>query len=163
MNIIHNIVISIEYIVLIKNTPGRFGYVVDHPPAFGQHVPELGKVRVQENDLSRPAAPRRFPGLRLSSSRPASWRAGRLPPSPVMATLCPSACMDDTIVRFCSGLTRPNTVYSLATCGMSSSDIMDISIYLSAFLIPAFRATADTVSGLSPEITFYVHVFVSEV
>ena len=44
-----------------------------------------------------------------------------LTPSPVMATLCPFACKPSTRLFFCSGVTRPKTVYWLAAWCKSSS------------------------------------------
>ena len=62
---------------------------------------------------------------------------------------------DFIISLFCSGFTLPNTVY-LSTALFISSLVLsvDASIYLSAFLIPAVFDISDTVTGLSPDITF---------
>ena len=77
-----------------------------------------------------------------------------LTPSPVIATFKLSDFKLLIICFFCSGLTLPKTVYFLTTSSISESKIIVfISIYFSAFLIPAAIATLDTVIGLSPEIT----------
>jgi len=77
-----------------------------------------------------------------------------LTPSPVMATVLPSALSACTSRRFCSGVTRPKTVYSRAPrqsfSGVSSAEASTI---FSAPGIPASAATCDAVTGLSPEIT----------
>ena len=56
-------------------------------------------------------------------------------------------------MAFCSGVTRPNTVYLLATFSTSLSFSPSSEINLSALSMPARRATSATVTGLSPEIT----------
>ena len=80
-----------------------------------------------------------------------------LTPSPVMATLCPFACKPSTRLFFCSGVTRPKTVYWLAAwCKSSSVCKVLASIRFSAPSMPAFCAIAETVAGLSPEMTLMV-------
>ena len=76
-------------------------------------------------------------------------------PSPVIATVWPLSLSDFIISLFCSGFTLPNIVY-LSTALFISSLVLsvDASIYLSAFLIPAVFDISDTVTGLSPDITF---------
>ena len=77
-----------------------------------------------------------------------------LTPSPVIATVCPCFFNEFTICFFCLGVTRPNTVYFLTAISISAAFLSFLaSIYFSAFLIPAFPATSDAVSGLSPDIT----------
>ena len=76
-----------------------------------------------------------------------------LTPSPVMATVFPSALMALTRIAFCSGVTRPNTVYLLATEITSFSFNPSKEIYFSALETPTLFATSETVTGLSPEIT----------
>jgi len=74
-------------------------------------------------------------------------------PSPVIATVRPAFLNSLTNISFCSGLTRPKTVYSFATLRTSIGAIPSSETYLSAPSIPARRATSETVIGLSPEIT----------
>ena len=62
--------------------------------------------------------------------------------------------MDLTRMAFCSGVTRPNTVYLLAMETTSFSLRPSSEMYLSAFNTPTRRATSETVTGLSPEMTF---------
>ena len=75
-----------------------------------------------------------------------------LTPSPVMATVLPADLMDFTRIAFCSGVTRPNTVYLFATEETSVSLSPSSEMYFSASGTPTLRATSDTVTGLSPEM-----------
>ena len=75
-------------------------------------------------------------------------------PSPVIATVFPSALIERTSTAFCSGVTLPNTVYLFAIFATSDSLRPSREIYFSAPFIPARFATSQTVTGLSPEITF---------
>ena len=79
-----------------------------------------------------------------------------LTPSPVIATVCPRACRALTIACFWCGLTRPNTERSSsrAPSAAGSSGRSRASTGSPAWGRPARAATALTVSGLSPEITF---------
>ena len=78
-----------------------------------------------------------------------------LTPSPVMATVWPSALSACTRLRFCAGVTRPKTVYLPAASRMASSVVsVRASTKRSAFSMPARLATSDTVRALSPEMTF---------
>ena len=72
-------------------------------------------------------------------------------PSPVMATMCPSACRACTRARFCSGLTRPKTVVSRATARSASTSVPRSRASrrrLSGTSSPTLRAMAPTVSGV---------------
>ena len=80
-------------------------------------------------------------------------------PSPVIATVLPSDFIVLTKIAFCSGVTRPNTVYLLATEATSLSFSPSSEIYLSALETPTRRATSATVTGLSPEIIFMATSF----
>ena len=76
-------------------------------------------------------------------------------PSPVIATVFPSSFKACTKMRFCSGVTLPNTVYLEAARRTASSLCKEAaSTYFSAWRMPAFFAISDTVTGLSPEMTF---------
>ena len=75
-----------------------------------------------------------------------------LTPSPVMATVLPNDLIALIRMAFCSGDTRPNTVYLLATDTTSLSFSPSSEIYWSASVTPTRRATSDTVTGLSPEM-----------
>jgi len=77
-----------------------------------------------------------------------------LTPSPVIATVFPCFLRACTSNFFCSGLTLPKTVNLLAASITSSSLIPSRLTHLLAFSIPTLRATSDTVTGLSPDITF---------
>ena len=83
-----------------------------------------------------------------------------LTPSPVIATVWPRCCRARTIARFWCGVTRPNTVFSSsasASASRSSSPGRRLASMLRSHpASPARRATAPTVTGLSPEITFTV-------
>ena len=71
-----------------------------------------------------------------------------------MATVWPWLWRARTILRFWLGTTRPNTVYSPTARAMSWSVCSSrASTQLPAPSIPAWAATADTVTGLSPEMT----------
>ena len=85
----------------------------------------------------------------------ASFRASMsFTPSPVIATVFPSDFIARTSIAFCSGVTLPNTVYLFATFSTSLSFSPSSEMNFSAPSIPARRATSETVTGLSPEITF---------
>ena len=76
-------------------------------------------------------------------------------PSPVIATVFPCSFNACTRRRFCSGVTLPNTVYFFAAFRTASAVFnVAASTCFSAWRIPAFFAISDTVTGLSPEITF---------
>ena len=79
-------------------------------------------------------------------------------PSPVMATVWPRDWRACTIARFCWGVTRPNTEWASSTSARASwsSGRVRASIGSSAPGTPTRRATAPTVTGLSPEITLTV-------
>ena len=90
----------------------------------------------------------------MAMPQSASLRAmTSLTPSPVMATVWPFFCRAFTSSFFCSGVTRPKTVYFSAASGMSFLLTRDISTALSQFSTPARRAMPETVSTLSPEMT----------
>ena len=76
-------------------------------------------------------------------------------PSPTMATVMPAACHALMKACFCSGLTRPKTLYFMTAClkAVGSSGSLVASTYFSAPAMPAFLATLETVSGLSPDRT----------
>ena len=58
----------------------------------------------------------------MATEQSASFRASTsLTPSPVMATVWPSAFRALTKASFCWGVTRPNTAYSFTARRMSSS------------------------------------------
>ena len=76
-----------------------------------------------------------------------------LTPSPVMATVLPASLRAIINASFCSGVTLPKTVYSLATLLTSSTDIPSREMYLSALATPASEVIEETVLALSPEIT----------
>ena len=80
-------------------------------------------------------------------------------PSPVIATVFPCDFIERTKIAFCSGETLPKTVYLLATFSTSASFSPSSEMNLSAFAIPARFATSETVTGLSPEITFTLTSF----
>ena len=92
----------------------------------------------------------------IATEQSASFKAKiSFTPSPVIATVCPAFCKIFTILRFSSGFTRPKTVFSNTIFSKSHpSDKFERSTNFLAFLIPAFSATIETVSALSPEITF---------
>ena len=75
-----------------------------------------------------------------------------LTPSPVIATVFPRAFRALTSVAFCSGVTRPNTVYFAAAAITCFSFIPSRLISSSVFSTPTRLAISATVSGLSPEI-----------
>ena len=79
-----------------------------------------------------------------------------LTPSPVMATVCPAFFNALTRMAFCSGVTRPNTLYFVA---LAASLIPSRLTYLSAPSTPARFATSETVTGLSPDITLTLTSF----
>lgn len=71
-----------------------------------------------------------------------------------MPTVFPCFFKALTNIRFCSGVTRPKTVYrSTASDTARWFTSCLASMYRSASLMPASRATLDTVTGLSPEMT----------
>ena len=76
-----------------------------------------------------------------------------LTPSPVIATVFLASFKAITNASFCSGVTLPKTVYSLAIALTCSRLIPSREINLSALTMPASAATAATVLALSPEIT----------
>ena len=91
----------------------------------------------------------------MAMPQSASFRASTsLTPSPVMATVWPSF-FRARISRFLlSGVTRPKTMYSRAARAKSASVFkVVVSMYRSAPSMPARRATSETVTGLSPEMT----------
>lgn len=92
----------------------------------------------------------------MAMPQSASLRASTsLTPSPVMATVWPCRWRARTSLRFWLGVTRPKTVYSRTARAMSSSERrVAASTYFSAPSMPAWRATSETVTGLSPEMTF---------
>ena len=58
----------------------------------------------------------------MATEQSASFRASTsLTPSPVMPTVCPALRNARTSSRFCSGVTRPNTVYCSAADRRASS------------------------------------------
>ena len=75
-----------------------------------------------------------------------------LTPSPVIATTFCLFFNDLTKAAFCSGVTRPNTVYLSANSSISWIEIPSSEIYLSAFSTPQDFAISLAVNGLSPEI-----------
>ena len=63
-----------------------------------------------------------------------------LTPSPVIATVCPHSWSVSTITCFCSGETRPKTVYLFAIKRTSSNDIPSSEINLLAPGTPTLSA-----------------------
>ena len=74
-------------------------------------------------------------------------------PSPVMATLCPSALSASTKICFRAGVSRPKITLSAAAARSSSSLRREQSAIRSAPGSSSVRATAETVRGSSPERT----------
>jgi hypothetical protein len=70
-------------------------------------------------------------------------------PSPVMATICPSACSAATSLSLCAGLTRANTLVLRAASrrrsGVNAS--MSSPVSTAEVLIPMTSATASAVPG----------------
>ena len=84
----------------------------------------------------------------------ASFSANRsFTPSPVIATVC--FCRWNACIScfFCCGVTLPKTVYRCAAASISDSSTVRISTQRSPCKMPAFCATAEAVTGLSPEIS----------
>ena len=81
-------------------------------------------------------------------------------PSPVIATVRPRDCRALTMACFWWGVTRPNTAgpelprVRASASASSPSGRVRASMPSSAPGIPARRATAATVAGWSPEMTF---------
>ncbi len=77
-------------------------------------------------------------------------------PSPVIATTWPLAFSASTMARFCSGVTRPNTEWVDITARSASGSwgSREASTPSPSTCIPTSRATAATVRGWSPEMTF---------
>ncbi len=93
----------------------------------------------------------------IATPMSASFNASAsLTPSPVMATVCPRACSAFTMSCFWCGVTRPNTecCSSVSPSSSRSSGSSRASNGRSAFGMPTRAATAPTVWGLSPEMTF---------
>ena len=94
----------------------------------------------------------------MAMPQSASLRASTsLTPSPVMATVCPCCCNTWMSLRFCSGVTRPNTAQRCAACASSASLCSAAaSAQRSAPAMPACAATWLTARGSSPEMTLTV-------
>ncbi len=92
----------------------------------------------------------------MATPMSASLRASAsLTPSPVIATTWPRDCSAPTIARFWAGVTRPKTEFVSKTVANASwSSGRSRASIASSTCSPTFRATAPTVRGLSPEMTF---------
>ncbi len=79
-----------------------------------------------------------------------------LTPSPVMATVWPSACRAWTMARFWSGATRPkiDAAAIRSDSAAVSSGSVRASTGWSAPAIPSVLATAATDTALSPDMIF---------
>ena len=94
--------------------------------------------------------------LAIATEQSASFSANTsFTPSPTIATVLPASFKMLMIRRFWSGVTRPSTVFSSTPFLKSTPEpSLVASTHFSAPKIPACFATSDTVSGLSPEMTF---------
>ncbi len=145
----------IEYTVFDKNNSDTLSKLFI---SFLPSTTTLGRALKSEfNNTSWATAFVASEPLAIAIPQSASFKARTsFTPSPVIATICPFDWRDFTIAFFWWGVTLPKIVlFSIisANCSLSSGKVL-ASTYLSALLIPALFATADTVTGLSPDIIF---------